>query len=104
MPTGSNPYAKTPHGKGKAKGDAAAIVAVSMEQRPYDFFINHCQKSGADQCASLGRLLQARGFSVWRWEQLRLRGHGIGPGREGSFGGAGGALQEGCACKGPRWA
>ena len=47
VPTGSNPYVKTPHGEGKAKGDQVAVIAtVPMEQRPYDFFINHCQKSG----------------------------------------------------------
>lgn len=37
----------------------------SMQNRRYDFFINHCQASGQDQCRSLCMLLQASGASVW---------------------------------------
>ena len=41
------------------------IESVPMAQRQYDFFINHCQKSGQDQCRSLVTELKARGCTVW---------------------------------------
>jgi hypothetical protein len=36
-----------------------------MDERKHDVFINHCQKSGQDQCANLDKLLRAEGASVW---------------------------------------
>ena len=76
VPTGSQPYVKTPHET--SKKDAAAVADIPFGKRRYDFFINHCQRTGADQCACLGRLLQARGFSVWRdMEADDLTEHGM---------------------------
>jgi hypothetical protein len=36
-----------------------------MAERKFDFFINHCQKSGQDQCGKLALLLKAAGATVW---------------------------------------
>lgn len=36
-----------------------------MSARKFDFFINHCQASGQDQCGKLCMLLQQAGASVW---------------------------------------
>ena len=36
-----------------------------MAQRKYDIFINHCQKSGQDQCGKLAMLLKKAGAKVW---------------------------------------
>ncbi len=41
------------------------IQPCPMERRKYDFFINHCQHSGQDQCANLAKLFRAQGWSVW---------------------------------------
>ncbi len=41
------------------------LSILPMIERQYDFFINHCQSSGADQCRSLALLLQMRGATVW---------------------------------------
>jgi hypothetical protein len=38
---------------------------VPMVQRKYDFFINHCQTSGQDQCNTLSLLLKQKGAKVW---------------------------------------
>eukprot|EP01045_Picozoa_sp_COSAG04_P018856 COSAG04_NODE_1779_length_5595_cov_1.888464_4_plen_1114_part_00 len=38
---------------------------LSMTERTNDYFINHCQKSGQDQCANLHKLLTATGAKVW---------------------------------------
>eukprot|EP01048_Picozoa_sp_COSAG05_P007993 COSAG05_NODE_588_length_8503_cov_54.867563_2_plen_1332_part_00 len=43
----------------------AAFPIVTMAEREYDFFINHCQGSGQDQCANLAKLLEAKGAKVW---------------------------------------
>jgi hypothetical protein len=44
---------------------AARFAVVPKGERQFDFFINHCQKSGQDQCGKLVLLLQAAGCSVW---------------------------------------
>jgi hypothetical protein len=47
-----------------------------LEQRKYDFFINHYQ-SGQDQCANLDKLLRAAGYTVWydmKAQDLTARG------------------------------
>ena len=36
-----------------------------MQERRYDYFINHCQSSGQDQCTTLCLLLQQAGATVW---------------------------------------
>eukprot|EP01049_Picozoa_sp_SAG25_P012796 SAG25_NODE_1816_length_2296_cov_1.573054_1_plen_524_part_10 len=41
------------------------FAVKDMALRKYDFFINHCQASGQDQCRSLCMLLQQAGASVW---------------------------------------
>jgi hypothetical protein len=38
---------------------------LAMRNRLYDFFLNHCQASGQDQCRTLALVLQAAGASVW---------------------------------------
>ena len=38
---------------------------VSMQERRYDFFINHAQASGQDQCGKLALLLEKAGATVW---------------------------------------
>ena len=35
-----------------------------MEDRPFDFFINHVQKTGQDQAARLASSLKAEGYKV----------------------------------------
>ena len=47
-----------------------------MEQRQYDFFLNHCQASGQDQCRTLAMELRAAGASVWYDMQVRLYSSG----------------------------
>lgn len=46
-------------------GSMSPFPAVPMEDREYDFFINHCQKSGQDQCNALHMMLKQRGWRVW---------------------------------------
>jgi hypothetical protein len=46
-------------------GMAARFPVHAMEDRRCDYFINHCQTSGQDQCANLEKLLTAAGKSVW---------------------------------------
>ncbi len=41
------------------------FAVKDMSARKFDFFINHCQASGQDQCRSLCMLLQQAGASVW---------------------------------------
>ena len=41
------------------------IVALPLHERQYDFFINHCQSSGQDQCGKLALLLERAGAKVW---------------------------------------
>ena len=48
-----------------AEGPSSLLVPLTLEQREFDFFLNHCQASGQDQCGSLARLLQAAGCRVW---------------------------------------
>ena len=43
----------------------ATFAHVPMAQRKYDFFINHCQTSGQDQCNTLSLLLKEKGATVW---------------------------------------
>eukprot|EP01047_Picozoa_sp_COSAG01_P043258 COSAG01_NODE_3831_length_5651_cov_4.363112_2_plen_1509_part_00 len=43
----------------------ATFTHVPMVQRKYDFFINHCQTSGQDQCNTLSLLLKQKGAKVW---------------------------------------
>jgi hypothetical protein len=38
---------------------------VPMADRQYDVFINHCQKSGQDQCKTLAQMLTGAGSRVW---------------------------------------
>ena len=56
---------RTRHNKKKKPKTDQQIPQLTMEQRPYDFFINHCQKSGQDQCSKLADRFKARGCSVW---------------------------------------
>jgi hypothetical protein len=44
---------------------ASRFQIMPMEDRKFDFFINHCQKSGQDQCKTLCLELQKVGASVW---------------------------------------
>jgi hypothetical protein len=44
---------------------APRFTMVPMAERKFDFFINHCQKSGQDQCGKLALLLKAVGATVW---------------------------------------
>jgi hypothetical protein len=48
-----------------AVGPAKPVKAKAPAEREYDFFINHCQASGQDQCGKLDLLLKARGCKVW---------------------------------------
>ena len=51
-------YARTRHSK---KKDAKQqIPQLPMEARQYDFFVNHCHKSGQDQCRTLATELKSR--------------------------------------------
>eukprot|EP01046_Picozoa_sp_COSAG06_P054981 COSAG06_NODE_9957_length_1782_cov_19.099822_2_plen_451_part_01 len=66
------PYVRTRHEKsesaaaeGKAAAAAGTAPQIAMEERPFDFFINHCQKSGQDQCRTLATELERRGCRVW---------------------------------------
>jgi hypothetical protein len=43
----------------------ARFAVVPKGERQFDFFINHCQKSGQDQCGKLALLLKAAGARVW---------------------------------------
>ena len=70
--------AGTPH------QDAAGLVGgecdpgVPMAERKYDFFINHCQQSGQDQCRTLATELKRRGCRVWYDMQADdLTAHGM---------------------------
>eukprot|EP01043_Picozoa_sp_COSAG02_P016591 COSAG02_NODE_734_length_17948_cov_816.410163_1_plen_759_part_00 len=38
---------------------------VLMSKRKFDFFLNHCQKTGQDQIIQLRMRLEAKGFTVW---------------------------------------
>jgi hypothetical protein len=64
QPEGSATYERAVH-LGRQDGLAQSIIAKPLEQREFDFFINHCQASGADQCGKLALLLRARGVRVW---------------------------------------
>jgi hypothetical protein len=44
---------------------APRFPRIPMDQRKYDFFINHCQASGQDQCNTLCLKLQKAGNEVW---------------------------------------
>eukprot|EP01047_Picozoa_sp_COSAG01_P002218 COSAG01_NODE_58_length_30193_cov_12.302020_1_plen_1409_part_00 len=57
-------YVRVRHRKNLA-ASTQKIVAQPVQQRDYDFFINHCQASGQDQCGKLALLLRARGAKVW---------------------------------------
>eukprot|EP01047_Picozoa_sp_COSAG01_P041632 COSAG01_NODE_3585_length_5907_cov_21.750689_3_plen_496_part_00 len=46
-------------------GQARPVKVKAPAEREYDFFINHCQASGQDQCGKLDLLLKARGCKVW---------------------------------------
>jgi hypothetical protein len=46
-------------------GQAKPVKVKAPAERDYDFFINHCQASGQDQCGKLDLLLKARGCKVW---------------------------------------
>jgi hypothetical protein len=48
-----------------AAASKPSFEIVPPAQRKYDFFINHCQQSGGDQCRILALLLRAAGASVW---------------------------------------
>ena len=53
------------------------IVPIPLSQRQFDFFINHCQKSGQDQCSKIADRLKDLGASVWydmQAENLTARG------------------------------
>jgi hypothetical protein len=53
------------------------LVARRARRWTYDVFITHAQATGADQCAMLARLLEARGLKVWydmQAEDLTLAG------------------------------
>ena len=41
------------------------FAEIPLRERKYDFFINHCQHTGQDQCANLCAILQAAGCKVW---------------------------------------
>ena len=58
------PYVRATYGTTE-HDSRRAIALVPMAERKYDFFINHCQSSGQDQCANLAKLLRARGWTVW---------------------------------------
>eukprot|EP01043_Picozoa_sp_COSAG02_P008263 COSAG02_NODE_261_length_26663_cov_210.330899_13_plen_249_part_00 len=45
--------------------DPLGFPFVPLSQRKYDFFINHAQATGADQCGKLALLLKMRGATVW---------------------------------------
>eukprot|EP01047_Picozoa_sp_COSAG01_P034079 COSAG01_NODE_2540_length_7478_cov_13.257759_5_plen_654_part_00 len=57
-------YERVRHKKGCGK-KAGPFRSIPMEQRQYDFFINHCQESGQDQCGKLALLMRERGWEVW---------------------------------------
>ena len=53
------------------------LAARHARRCTYDVFITHAQATGADQCAMLARLLEARGLKVWydmQAEDLTLGG------------------------------
>eukprot|EP01045_Picozoa_sp_COSAG04_P008324 COSAG04_NODE_458_length_14025_cov_349.233735_2_plen_799_part_00 len=58
------PYVRTRHVK-KDEGPQGQILKLPMAERKFDFFINHCQKSGQDQCGKLADRLKAAGCRVW---------------------------------------
>ena len=55
---------RTRHVK-KDEGPRGQIPNLPPAERKFDFFINHCQKSGQDQCGKLADRLKAAGCCVW---------------------------------------
>jgi hypothetical protein len=56
--------------------ETPVFSTIPMEQRQYDFFLNHCQASGQDQCRTLAMELRAAGASVWYDMQVCLYSSG----------------------------
>eukprot|EP01047_Picozoa_sp_COSAG01_P035256 COSAG01_NODE_2693_length_7243_cov_4.778695_1_plen_1576_part_00 len=50
--------------RGNETPKPTTFAHVPMAQRKYDFFINHCQTSGQDQCKTLSLLLKEKGATV----------------------------------------
>ena len=71
-------YERPRHSRGTADKNAQPeIKTISLSERQYDFFINHCQKSGQDQCSKIADRLKDLGASVWydmQAENLTARG------------------------------
>eukprot|EP01047_Picozoa_sp_COSAG01_P039981 COSAG01_NODE_3334_length_6237_cov_11.105246_1_plen_1421_part_00 len=65
VPPASSEYDRVIHVTKQRDARAQKIVAKPLAQREYDFFINHCQSSGQDQCGKLALLMRARGWRVW---------------------------------------
>eukprot|EP01047_Picozoa_sp_COSAG01_P071126 COSAG01_NODE_10960_length_2039_cov_2.393299_1_plen_558_part_10 len=65
VPPASSQYVRVIHVTKQRDARAQKIVAKPLAQREYDFFINHCQSSGQDQCGKLALLMRARGWRVW---------------------------------------
>eukprot|EP01043_Picozoa_sp_COSAG02_P048071 COSAG02_NODE_4682_length_5102_cov_11.871277_1_plen_1610_part_10 len=71
------PYVRLRHAKNHKKVPQP-IQVVPMAERKYDFFINHCQQSGQDQCRTLATELKRRGCRVWYDMQADdLTAHGM---------------------------
>ncbi len=56
---------RRPSDPGDSVMDPLDYPHVSFSERKYDFFINHTQATGADQCGKLALLLKGRGATVW---------------------------------------
>ena len=48
------------HSKGKNPNAKQPIPHLHMAERQYDFFVNHCQATGQDQCRTLATELKSR--------------------------------------------
>eukprot|EP01043_Picozoa_sp_COSAG02_P048046 COSAG02_NODE_4674_length_5106_cov_9.921310_5_plen_323_part_01 len=53
------------HGALRQVAPGLELPRLGMELRKYDFFINHCQASGQDQCKVLATQLRSQGVQVW---------------------------------------
>ena len=72
------PYVRYATPRRSVSSEASAIRVVPLAERKYDFFINHCQKSGQDQCRTLATELKRRGCRVWYDMQADdLTAHGM---------------------------
>lgn len=65
LPTQEQEHAAPQPNLGAVLSPVCASSIVPMAERKYDFFINHAQTSGQDQCGKLALLLKGRGLSVW---------------------------------------